>query len=70
MLLMAESCIMGPGGASHIVCRDWPSDVVLFPQGSTLHCRTSGPIQVDGHEVEDQGRRSLDRRSRRARIFR
>ena len=55
VLLLAESCIMGPGGGAHIVCRDWPSDVMLFPQGSTLYCRAAGRFQIDGHEVETKG---------------
>jgi hypothetical protein len=54
VLLMAESCILGPGSTSHIVCRDWPQDVVLFPQGGTLHCRTAGRFEVDSVAVEDR----------------
>ena len=34
VLLMADSCILGPGPQSHIVARDLAGDVVLFRQGS------------------------------------
>jgi hypothetical protein len=54
VLLMAESCILGPGSGSHIVCRDWPGEVVLFSQGGTLHCRAAGRFHVDGVEVESR----------------
>jgi hypothetical protein len=55
VLLLAESCIMGPHGAAHIVCRDWPNDVMLYPQGDQLLCRAPGRFQIDGHEVEGRG---------------
>ncbi len=52
VLLMAESCILGPASTAHIVCRDWSQQVVLFSQGETLFCRAAGKFQVDGVEVE------------------
>lgn len=55
VLLMAESCVLGPGSRSHIVCPNWPADVVLFSQGNQLHCRTSGRFQIDGVEVDGRG---------------
>jgi len=61
VLLMAESCILGPGSGAHIVCRDWPQEVVLFSQGGNLHCRAAGHFQVDGVDVE--GRSPIARSS-------
>ena len=29
VLLMAESCVLGPKWQNHVVCRDWQGDVVL-----------------------------------------
>ena len=55
VLLLAESCIMGPHGGAHIVCRDWPNDVMLYPQGDKLFCRAPGRFQIDGREVEGKG---------------
>ena len=40
---------------AHIVCRDWPNDVMLYPQGDKLLCRAPGRFQIDGHEVEGRG---------------
>ena len=61
VLLMAESCILGPGAASHVVCPGWPHDVVLFRQGVSLACRSPKPFKIDG--VEHQGRGAMGERS-------
>ena len=47
VILMAQSCIMGPKERNHVVCRDWTSDVVLYRQGDELHCRGKGPFKID-----------------------
>ena len=62
VLLMADSCIMGPGPQSHIVARDLAGDVVLFREGAGLSCRTAGQLRIDGKEHE--GRGPLTARSR------
>jgi hypothetical protein len=61
VLLMAESCILGPKAASHIVCPDWPHDVVLYRQGQGIGCRSPKAFRIDG--VEQQGRGELGERS-------
>lgn len=48
VLLMAESCVLGPREANHVVCRDWSDDVVLFWQESKLFCRSGQPFEIDG----------------------
>jgi len=52
VLLLAESCVLGPGGGAHVTCRNWSHEVVLFPQGDSLHCRTAGRFAVDGIDCE------------------
>ena len=32
VLLMADSCVLGPKSHCHIVCRGWASDLILFRQ--------------------------------------
>ena len=54
VLLMAESCVLGPGKGSHVVCPDWKQDVVLFGQQNALFVRTPGKFEVDGSEHEGQ----------------
>jgi hypothetical protein len=55
VLLMAESCVLGPREANHVVCRDWSDDVVLFRQGGELHCRAGGPFEVSGRWCDGRG---------------
>lgn len=56
VLLMAETCVLGPGAQSHIVARELAGDVVLFRQGNGLSCRSNcGPIQIDGAEAAERG---------------
>jgi hypothetical protein len=54
VLLMADTCVMGPGPSNHVVCRHWPHDVVLYRQHGGLHCRSEGPLEVDGTRYHQQ----------------
>jgi hypothetical protein len=54
VLLMADSCVMGPKPYSHVVCRDWPQEVVLYRYEDQLHCRTAGPMEIDGRRCHDR----------------
>jgi len=55
VLLVAESCVLGPGENSHVVCRDWTRDVVLYRQGPVWHCRAAGAFEIDGVAATDRG---------------
>jgi hypothetical protein len=55
ILLMADSCILGPGGHSHVVCRDWTQDVILHLNKDDLHCRAGGEFRIDGQPCDGQG---------------
>lgn len=48
VVLMSDSCIFGPKSHSHIACRNWTSDLVLFRHGSELRCRGHQPLEVGG----------------------
>jgi hypothetical protein len=48
VLLMADSCVLGPNRHCHVRCRDWKSDVVIFRQNDRLFCRASEPLTIDG----------------------
>ncbi|MEQ8788257.1 MAG: FHA domain-containing protein [Pirellulaceae bacterium] len=56
VLLMAESCVLGPKWQNHVVCRDWPDDVVLYRQDGELYCRSMESIEVDGRVCDGRGR--------------
>jgi hypothetical protein len=55
VLLMADALVLGPNRHSHVVCRAWPREVVLYRAGERLFCRSSGPIEIDGAECRDRG---------------
>lgn len=52
VLLLADTCVLGPKPASHVVCRQWPGDVVLSRHGDQLQCSVRGRFEVDGRSVE------------------
>jgi hypothetical protein len=56
VLLMAESCVLGPKWQNHVVCREWANDVVLYRRDGELFCRAMEPIEIDGQFCEGQGR--------------
>jgi hypothetical protein len=41
VLLMAETCVLGPRPSSHVVCREWPCEVVLFRQEAGMFCQVT-----------------------------
>ena len=62
VLLMAESCVLGPNPHSHVVCPDWPQEVILYRHDEDLFCRTAGEFEIDG--VRCRGRGRITRNSR------
>ncbi len=48
ILLMAETCIIGPSPQAHIAAPTLRDPIVLYRQGPTLWCRASGGFEVDG----------------------
>lgn len=56
VLLMAESCVLGPKWQNHVVCRDWQGDVVLYRRDGELYCRAMNSIEIDGQTCDGRGR--------------
>jgi hypothetical protein len=59
VILMADTCVLGPGAQNHVVCRHLTQDVVLYRQHGGLYCRSAGPLEIDGKWYEQQGPLSL-----------
>lgn len=57
ILLMAESCVVGPQRQNHVICRDWENDVVLYRRDGELCCRAMDSIEIDGRRCD--GRATL-----------
>ena len=39
VLLMSDTCILGPQPIAHVVCRNWPADAVIFERRGELYIR-------------------------------
>jgi len=55
VLLMAETCVLGPKPYSHVLCPDWPTDVILYRHEDALYCRSRGVLEIDGVPWEGHG---------------
>lgn len=62
VLVLANSCILGPSQTSHVVCRQWTREIVLVRDGQSLRCHTTGEIEVDGKPVKQKSAINLDSR--------
>jgi len=55
VILMAESCVLGPQWQNHVVCREWNGDVVLYRSEDKIMCRAMESIEIDGHLHDGRG---------------
>lgn len=62
IVLMADTLILGPRPNSHVVCRKWREDVVLYRCENNLFCRGPGEMLIDGKTFRQKG--PIDRNSR------
>lgn len=50
-VLMAGTCLLGPGPENHIRCPAWSGSVVLVQTGSGLSVKSRLPLRSDGREL-------------------
>ncbi|HEX3599741.1 MAG TPA: FHA domain-containing protein [Lacipirellulaceae bacterium] len=48
VLLMADSCVLGPNRHCHVRCRNWQRDVIVYRQNNQVFCRADEPLSIDG----------------------
>lgn len=53
IILMTDTCLLGPRSDHHVCCPDWPDMVVLFTQAGQLKCRSAMPLNVNDVRVRD-----------------
>jgi hypothetical protein len=58
VVLMAESCVLGPKWQDHVFCRDWAGDVVLYRSDERVMCRALGLLGIGGQSHD--GRAPLE----------
>lgn len=55
VVLLAETCLLGPGKQNHIVCPNWTHDLILFRHGGQWHARCAVSLQIDGETFRGKG---------------
>lgn len=60
VVLMADSCILGPDPLNHVVCRGWPGNVILFRDKEALICRATESLEIDGKLIDGRGKIELN----------
>jgi hypothetical protein len=53
VILMDESCLIGPGAKNHVQCSGWPDSVVLFLRDGELFCKARSSLFIDGMPATD-----------------
>lgn len=51
VVLLADTCVLGPAEDSHVVCNDWPGAVLLVKQANELLCRSRLELTIDGRRL-------------------
>ena len=52
VILMGDTCIIGPSPHAHVRAPGLPGPVVLYRQGDDLWCRAPGAFEVDGRPCQ------------------
>ena len=54
ILLLSDSCILGPNVGSHVLCPSWSNELLLFRHGSGWFFRSMVEVNVDGEPMQGQ----------------
>jgi hypothetical protein len=55
ILLMADTCVIGPSQQTHVQVPDATAQIVIYRQGEGLCCRGAGALEIDGQTHEGRG---------------
>ena len=55
VLLVSDTCVLGPGADSHVICRRWPQEVILYRQQDQFYCQAPGAFSIDGRPCQRRG---------------
>jgi hypothetical protein len=56
VILMDDTCLIGPTAENHIRCPGWRQSVLLFRRDGKLWCKSREEIFLDGRHAPDGGR--------------
>ena len=63
ILLMAETCVLGPTSQTHVQVPGAGGQVVLYRQADAIWCRGEGELLIDGQACESRGQLRLPSRA-------
>lgn len=55
VVLMGDTCIIGPTPQCHLLAMNQTAPVVLYRQGASLWCRAAGGFEIDGQPANSRG---------------
>jgi hypothetical protein len=55
VILMEQTCLLGPTADNHIVCPDWNETVVLYRKPEGFWCKSQSKVAIDGQWTENGG---------------
>jgi hypothetical protein len=51
VILMAETCLLGPSASDHILCRNWSESVVLVQTSAGIVVKSKQELQIGGRQA-------------------
>jgi hypothetical protein len=55
VILMAETCLLGPSASDHILCRNWSESVVLVQTSAGIVVKSKQELQIGGRKAGTSG---------------
>lgn len=55
VVLMHDTCLLGPGAENHILCPGWPQPVLVYRRGNELWCKSREELFIDGQHAPAGG---------------
>jgi hypothetical protein len=55
VILMDETCLLGPTADNHVVCPDWSDTVLLYRKADGFWAKSRSEISVDGKTLPESG---------------
>ncbi|MGZ0169576.1 MAG: FHA domain-containing protein [Planctomycetales bacterium] len=52
VILMAETCLLGPSASDHILCRNWSESVVLVQTSAGIIAKSKQGLQIGGRDAK------------------
>jgi hypothetical protein len=55
VILMEQTCLLGPARDNHVLCSDWSETVLLYRKADGFWCKSQSQIAIDGRWTQGGG---------------